>query len=429
MPVVLQVKEINQQRLLQATRRPRPLSAPEPKKPPAPKKPHTPRLAHDTVSAAVARSRPPEGLLEAASAVRPAPNTPFTRTAHHPRLSMADLHVQPRLPAERRGPHVAAQEARAAGARRQGALDSLGAASAWRDAYGRTAEAERGRPLPLRGRVGRRRSLRGRGAARLAASPVAPRLWRPVVPRRSSCCESRQHRATVGRALAAERVGARGARCAVVLGEKRRGEPESKSLGLPKPAESLGRVVVLVEPLQGPGQRPRPPAPQQERRGLHGSLAAAGLAAASPPTPPGPGAAAWSKCSPWQCPGSAPVAPQGAPGSSERIGTSGAEARPLGAKPLPWVLERAASSPKSPTSLPGPSGPRRQPWTAPLRTAVLAAPEFSLHRPPPPHGVPRHAAALHGGGRPTTATGRLGSAERVSRASQALLGPASESAE
>eukprot|EP00964_Phaeocystis_antarctica_P034784 scaffold19817_cov64-Phaeocystis_antarctica.AAC.3 len=32
-------------------------------------------------------------------------------------------------------------------------------------------------------------------------------------------------------------------------------------------------------------------------------------------------AAAWSKCHPWQCPSSAPVPPQGAPGGSDQLGT------------------------------------------------------------------------------------------------------------
>ena len=44
------------------------------------------------------------------------------------------------------------------------------------------------------------------------------------------------------------------------------------------------------------------------------------------------------------CSSSAPAAPHGAPGGSGRLGTSGVEARPQGARPLPWVLERAASN-------------------------------------------------------------------------------------
>ena len=33
------------------------------------------------------------------------------------------------------------------------------------------------------------------------------------------------------------------------------------------------------------------------------------------------GAAAWSKCAPWQCPSSAPVPPRGVPGGSGQLGT------------------------------------------------------------------------------------------------------------
>ena len=39
----------------------------------------------------------------------------------------------------------------------------------------------------------------------------------------------------------------------------------------------------------------------------------------------------------------APAAPQGAPGGSGRLGTSGADASPLGAQPRPWVPELAAA--------------------------------------------------------------------------------------
>ena len=46
---------------------------------------------------------------------------------------------------------------------------------------------------------------------------------------------------------------------------------------------------------------------------------------------------------PWRCPSSAPVPPQGAPGGSGRRPLSGGDAGPLGAQPLPRVLERAAS--------------------------------------------------------------------------------------
>ena len=46
---------------------------------------------------------------------------------------------------------------------------------------------------------------------------------------------------------------------------------------------------------------------------------------------------------PWRCPSSAPVPPQGAPGGSGRRPLSGGDAGPLGAQPLPRVLEPAAS--------------------------------------------------------------------------------------
>ena len=49
------------------------------------------------------------------------------------------------------------------------------------------------------------------------------------------------------------------------------------------------------------------------------------------------------KVPPWQCPSSAPVPPQGAPGGSGQLGTPRDEAGPLSAQPLPFVLERAAS--------------------------------------------------------------------------------------
>ena len=45
----------------------------------------------------------------------------------------------------------------------------------------------------------------------------------------------------------------------------------------------------------------------------------------------------------WQCPKSAPAAPQGAPGSSGWLGAPTGETGPLGAQPLPRVLEPAAS--------------------------------------------------------------------------------------
>ena len=55
------------------------------------------------------------------------------------------------------------------------------------------------------------------------------------------------------------------------------------------------------------------------------------------------GQTAWSKCPPWQCPSSAPAPPQGAPGGSGQPGTPSKMPRPLGAQPLPRVLEPAAS--------------------------------------------------------------------------------------
>ena len=47
---------------------------------------------------------------------------------------------------------------------------------------------------------------------------------------------------------------------------------------------------------------------------------------------------------PWQCPSSAPVPPQGVPGSSGWLDAPRGETGPLGAEPLPRVLERAAST-------------------------------------------------------------------------------------
>eukprot|EP00964_Phaeocystis_antarctica_P132934 scaffold97086_cov45-Phaeocystis_antarctica.AAC.1 len=51
------------------------------------------------------------------------------------------------------------------------------------------------------------------------------------------------------------------------------------------------------------------------------------------------------KVPPWQCPSSAPAVmpPQGAPGSSDRLGALRREVGPLRAPPPPRVLERAAS--------------------------------------------------------------------------------------
>ena len=49
------------------------------------------------------------------------------------------------------------------------------------------------------------------------------------------------------------------------------------------------------------------------------------------------------KVPPWQRPSSALAAPQGTPDGSGELGTSGADVRPPSAKPLPWLLELAAS--------------------------------------------------------------------------------------
>ena len=46
---------------------------------------------------------------------------------------------------------------------------------------------------------------------------------------------------------------------------------------------------------------------------------------------------------PWQCPSSAPVPPQGAPGGSGQRGTPRKRPSPLGARLLPPVLEPAAA--------------------------------------------------------------------------------------
>ena len=50
-----------------------------------------------------------------------------------------------------------------------------------------------------------------------------------------------------------------------------------------------------------------------------------------------------AKAPPWQRPSSAPVPPQGAPGGSGQLGTPRGEAGPLGAQPLPRLLELATS--------------------------------------------------------------------------------------
>ena len=56
-----------------------------------------------------------------------------------------------------------------------------------------------------------------------------------------------------------------------------------------------------------------------------------------------PSSAVWLKVLSWQHPSSAPVPPQGKPGGSGRPETHRRGTGPLGAQPLPQVLERAAS--------------------------------------------------------------------------------------
>jgi hypothetical protein len=64
---------------------------------------------------------------------------------------------------------------------------------------------------------------------------------------------------------------------------------------------------------------------------------------------------------PWQCPSSAPVPPQGAPGGSGRLETPRREAGPLGAPPLPQVPERAASKAAGFTAVDHSGGGTREP--------------------------------------------------------------------
>ena len=74
------------------------------------------------------------------------------------------------------------------------------------------------------------------------------------------------------------------------------------------------------------------------------------LAEGTTPEPRSPGALPSStvNVAPWQCLSSAPAAPQGGPGGSRKLGTRRNRPThwatdPLGAQPLPLVLERAAS--------------------------------------------------------------------------------------
>ena len=87
------------------------------------------------------------------------------------------------------------------------------------------------------------------------------------------------------------------------------------------------------------------------------------------------------KVPPWQCPSSAPVPPQGAPGGSGQLETPRREAGPLGAQPLPRVLELAASKVADSTAFghlhPGvliiirPSADGVSPWSLCALAAVL----------------------------------------------------------
>ena len=111
-----------------------------------------------------------------------------------------------------------------------------------------------------------------------------------------------------------------------------------------------------------------------------------------------PHAAPCSKFPPWQCPSSAPAAPQGAPGGSVQLGTSGAEARPLGAPPpgpppRPQLLERAAllskgrSPPYASTAFDHGPGARTRSLTSP----ACPSPRPSAPPAPPPPTPPTAA--------------------------------------
>ena len=72
------------------------------------------------------------------------------------------------------------------------------------------------------------------------------------------------------------------------------------------------------------------------------------------------------KVTPWQCPSSAPVPPQRAPGGSGRLAQhSQGEASPLGAQALPRVLELAASKAAHFPAFDHPGGARRCRGAAP----------------------------------------------------------------
>ena len=71
---------------------------------------------------------------------------------------------------------------------------------------------------------------------------------------------------------------------------------------------------------------------------------------------------------PWQCPSSAPVPPQGAPGGYGQFGAPREEAGPLGAQLLPRVLELAASKPADFTAFDPAGAPSVTTWLTPTPT-------------------------------------------------------------
>ena len=75
-----------------------------------------------------------------------------------------------------------------------------------------------------------------------------------------------------------------------------------------------------------------------------------------------------------QCPASAPAPPQGVPGGSGQLGTPRLrEAGPLGAQPLPRILERAASRAADLTAVDPSPGMRARRFQGLLAAACLAA--------------------------------------------------------
>ena len=63
------------------------------------------------------------------------------------------------------------------------------------------------------------------------------------------------------------------------------------------------------------------------------------------------GCASPSSAVPWQYPSSVAAPPRGAPGGSGRLDTPRGGAGSLGARPLPWVFELAASNVADSTTL------------------------------------------------------------------------------